>query len=83
MTSVNYFFRHPMALKVREEGREEGRAQARAEMILEILDWRDIPVPPSVRDRVLACTDLDQLHAWAKRAVQVDNAEDLFVPGAA
>jgi hypothetical protein len=79
MMAVNYFFRHEVAEKVREEGREEGAERERASMILRILEWRDIPVPESVRDRVEACSDLDQLEVWAQRAVHATKAEDLFV----
>ncbi|GGZ82236.1 hypothetical protein ACFOOM_22400 [Streptomyces echinoruber] len=88
--AVQYFWRHPLAEKVREEGREEGRKegreegrkegriQNRAEMILRILEWRDVPVPESVRQRVMSCTGLDQLETWGRRAVHAATAEDLF-----
>ncbi|MBT2418587.1 hypothetical protein J7F01_19450 [Streptomyces sp. ISL-22] len=79
MMPVNYFFRHEVAEKVREEGREEGIEQERVSMILRILDWRGIPVPDAVRDRVKACSDLDQLEVWAERAVHATIVEDLFV----
>ncbi len=75
---VNYFFRHPVAEQVREEGREEGRVEESAEMTLSILGWRGIPVSDAVRERVLACTDHEQLKAWAQRAVHATHAEDLF-----
>lgn len=78
MTAINYFFRHPVAEQVREEGREEGRIEESAEMTLSILEWRGIPVPDAVRERVLACTDHEQLKLWAQRAVHATNAEDLF-----
>ncbi|WP_443063645.1 hypothetical protein [Streptomyces sp. NBC_00663] len=74
MMPVNYFFRHEVAEKVREQGRIEDRA----EMTLHILEWRGIAVPDSVRDRVEACSDLDQLEVWAQRAVHASQAEDLF-----
>ncbi|MFI0239732.1 hypothetical protein [Streptomyces sp. NPDC016845] len=82
MTQVSYFFRHPVAEQVREEGREEGRAQDRAEMTLRILEWRGLSVPGVVRDRVLACSDTEQLTVWAERAVHVSDPADLFTPGA-
>ncbi|MFJ3665752.1 hypothetical protein ACIPSE_04785 [Streptomyces sp. NPDC090106] len=83
MMAVRYFFfRHEVAEKVREEGREEGRAQARAEMVLRILQWREIPVPDAVRERVEGCADLHQLEVWAERAVHAADAWDLFVGAA-
>ncbi|MEU6506816.1 hypothetical protein [Streptomyces sp. NPDC046942] len=90
MTAIQYFWRHPLAEQVREEGREEGREQGlergleqgriedRRQMVLRILEWRGITVPDSVRERVGTCTDLDQLEAWAKRAVHATDAAELF-----
>ncbi|OKI88459.1 hypothetical protein AMK11_09895 [Streptomyces sp. CB02414] len=82
MSEIRYFFSNPVAEKVREEGRVEGREAGRvadrAEMTLRILEWRDIPVPDAVRERVLACSDLDQLEVWAQRAVTAERAEELF-----
>ncbi|MES9519994.1 hypothetical protein [Streptomyces capoamus] len=86
MTAIQYFWRHPLAEQVREEGREQGlqqgleqgRAQARAEMAVRILEWRGIPVPDAVRERVLACTDLGRLEVWAQRAVHAAEATELF-----
>ena len=74
MTAMQYFWRHPLAQQVREEGRVEERA----EMILNILRWRGIEVPDLLRERVESCSDPDQLPTWAKRAVLATNAEDLF-----
>jgi hypothetical protein len=79
MAPVNYFFKNPVAEKVRDEGREEGAEKERASMVLRILDWRGIPVPDAVRDRVKGCSDLDQLEVWAQRAVHATTAGDLFV----
>jgi hypothetical protein len=83
MTAMQYFWRHPLAEQVREEGREQGReqgrTQAKAEMILRILEWRDIPVSDPVRERVGGCAELDQLEVWAQRAVHAAEAAELFV----
>ncbi|MDX3248588.1 hypothetical protein [Streptomyces sp. ME18-1-4] len=82
MTAMQYFWRHPLAEEVREEGREEGREAGRlkdrAEMTLRILDLRGITVPDTVRARVEACTDFDQLSVWSERAVHATTADDLF-----
>lgn len=83
MTAIQYFWRHPLAEQVREEGREQGleqgRKQAKAEMVLRVLEWRGIPVPEHVAERVSACEDADRLEMWAQRAVGATCAEDLFV----
>ncbi|GHI07865.1 hypothetical protein Scel_61860 [Streptomyces cellostaticus] len=90
MTAIQYFWRHPLAEQVREEGREqgleqgreegreEGRIEDRREMVLRIVEWRGIPVPDDFRERVSACTDLDQLEVWAQRAVHATEAVELF-----
>ncbi|MEU8970797.1 hypothetical protein AB0D11_16220 [Streptomyces monashensis] len=82
MTAIQYFWRHPLAEQVREEGREqgreEGRIEDRREMLLHVLEWRGIPVPDAVRERVESCTDLDQLEVWAQRAVRATDAAELF-----
>ncbi|MFF9060051.1 hypothetical protein ACIRPQ_14735 [Streptomyces sp. NPDC101213] len=78
MTTIQYFWRHPLAEEVREEGREEGRIEALAETTLNILRWRGIDVPDDVRTRVQACTDLDRLTTWSQRAVHAATAADLF-----
>ncbi|MFF8945282.1 hypothetical protein ACF1A5_23975 [Streptomyces sp. NPDC014864] len=76
--ATQYFWRHPLAEQVREEGREQGRAEARAEMVLRILEWRGIPVPQDVRERVEACTDLDRLEILARRALHATAAQEPF-----
>ncbi|MEU2228247.1 hypothetical protein [Streptomyces sp. NPDC018347] len=82
MTGIQYFWRHPLAEQVRAEGREQGRQEGRVEglrqMIVEMLEWRSIPVPDTIRERVNACTDLDQLKVWAQRAVHATDAAELF-----
>jgi hypothetical protein len=78
MTAIQYFWRHPLAEQVREEGREQGRAQAKAEMIVRILEWRNVPVSDDARERVMACTDLGRLELWAQRAVHATEATELF-----
>ncbi|MFJ4810797.1 hypothetical protein [Streptomyces longwoodensis] len=79
MAPVNYFFKNPVAEKVRDEGREEGREEERAAMVLRILEWRGIAVSEAVRERVTGCADLELLETWAQRAVHASTAEDLFV----
>lgn len=76
MAPVNYFFRHPVAEQVRHETRVEDHI----EMTLRILELRGLQVPDSVRVRVQACTDLDQLKIWSERAVRVTDPVDLFTP---
>ena len=74
MTAMQYFWRHPLA----ESVREEGRVEKGAEMTLNILEWRGVRVSDAVRHRVESCTDEDLLTLWARRAMDVSDAEQLF-----
>ncbi|MFH0175345.1 hypothetical protein OHU34_20735 [Streptomyces sp. NBC_00080] len=82
MTTMQYFWRHPLAEQVREQGLEQGleqgRIRDRAEMTLNILRWRGIDVPDHIRERVESCTDFDQLTVWSERAVHATTADGLF-----
>ncbi|MFJ9247864.1 hypothetical protein [Streptomyces sp. NPDC101776] len=78
MRNIQYFWRHPLAEQVREEGRREGRAQARAEIILRLLRARQIDVPTPTRDRILASTDPDELATWLDRSHDITDARELF-----
>ena len=68
MMPVNYFFKNPVAEKLREEGRVEERIAERIAGILRTLDRRHIDVPDPVRQRVRNCTDPDLLQIWVDRA---------------
>ncbi|MGW4732470.1 hypothetical protein ACWEQC_25395 [Streptomyces shenzhenensis] len=74
MNAIQYFWRHPLA----EQVREEGRIEERRGMVLSILQWRGIPVTNTVHDRVNSCADLDQLETWVRRAVHATKSADLF-----
>ncbi|MFF9581604.1 hypothetical protein [Streptomyces achromogenes] len=84
--AIQYFWRHPLAEQVREEGRRQGLEESRKrvhiegwqEMVPRILEWRGIAVPDVIRERVMACEDLDRLEGWAQRAVRATDAAELF-----
>ncbi|MBK6018798.1 hypothetical protein [Streptomyces sp. MBT53] len=87
MAEIQYFWRHPLAMQVREEGRVEGRAegfregmaQERAATVLRILQLRQIRVPDEIRTRVRASRDMDELTSWLDRSYRVVDASELFV----
>ncbi|MGC4069486.1 MAG: hypothetical protein QM784_33500 [Polyangiaceae bacterium] len=60
------------------KGRAEGRTFEKALSVLEVFEARDIPVSPDQRGRILACTDLEQLSRWHKRAIKVASVDELF-----
>jgi len=81
MTAIQYFWRHPLAEQVRDEGREEGRAEGWSAAILRTLQRRQIDVPAPVRDRILASTDLDELGTWLDRSYEIVDVGELFTEG--
>ncbi|MBO0822588.1 MAG: hypothetical protein J2P27_01865 [Actinobacteria bacterium] len=56
----------------------KGRMEQGAQMVLRIFAARDIAVTDDIRDRVLACADLDQLQAWADKAATATSLSDVF-----
>ncbi len=60
------------------EGKAEGKAESTAAMLLRLLAVQGLKVPAPVRDRVLSCTDLGQLEAWADKAMTARTLEDVF-----
>lgn len=65
-------------LQGRAEGRAEGRALEKALSVLEVFEAREIPVSADHRNRILACTDLEQLTHWLKRAIKAASVDELF-----
>jgi hypothetical protein len=62
----------------RAEGLTEGRAEGEVRALLAILNARGIPVPDHVYARIVACTDLDHLDTWVRRASTATTIQDLF-----
>jgi hypothetical protein len=42
-----------------------------------VLEARGVAVPDAVRERVMACTDVDQLGTWLRRAVTADTTDEV------
>ena len=62
----------------RAEGEERGRAQGEAAMVLRVLTARGFTVTDDIRQRVQACTDLDQIEAWGDRAATAGSLDEIF-----
>jgi predicted transposase/invertase (TIGR01784 family) len=60
------------------EARKEGKAEAKAQDVLAFLGARGLHVSNAVRERVLACTDLDTLDRWITLAARCSSAEELL-----
>lgn len=61
-----------------DEGQAEGEVIGQAKAVLNVLDARGIDVPEGVQNEIVACTDLDQINIWLRRALTVVTVEDLF-----
>ena len=62
----------------RAEGRAEGQALGEAQAVLTVLEARGLAPTAEQRQRILACTDLEQLNTWVRKAVTLADVEELF-----
>jgi hypothetical protein len=60
------------------EGLAEGLAEGRVHAVLTVLGTRGIEIPESARARIRACTDVQEIEAWLKKAVVVETVDELF-----
>ena len=74
MISQKYEFQSDFARRYIAEGTAEGRATS----VIGVLEARGIVLTAEERARILACTDLDILDDWVRRAVTVERAEELL-----
>ncbi|KYF81819.1 hypothetical protein BE20_44000 [Sorangium cellulosum] len=56
----------------------KGRRQEAANAVLTVLEARGLDIPPEVRERVLASTDMTELDRWLRRAVLITDAKALL-----
>jgi hypothetical protein len=61
----------------RAEGRAEGRTEGVAKSILSVLEARGVAISPSRRQEILACSDLDRLDRWLRRAAFASSADEV------
>jgi hypothetical protein len=52
--------------------------KANVDAVLSFLEARSIPVSAEQRERIEACTDLDVLHGWVRKAATITSASELF-----
>lgn len=71
-----------MYASIRDEWLAEARVAAKAEMIVQLLECRDMAVPPSLRERVTTTRDELQLQRWFERAVSATSLDEIFEPRA-
>jgi hypothetical protein len=58
---------------------KRGQVRMATANLFDFLDARGLTVSDAVRERVLACTDLDQLRRWVRRAAVRQSADEIFV----
>jgi hypothetical protein len=56
----------------------EGRAAGEADAILRVLNARGLKVTAAQRERILGCTNLEQLQGWITRAATAAKVADIF-----
>lgn len=78
MTAGTYTYRSDVARHYIAQGEARGEARGEANAILTVLATRELTVSTTMRERILGCTDTDQLTTWLQRAVTVAHAEDLL-----
>jgi hypothetical protein len=59
-------------------GHAEGQAQRAASSIFTVLEARGLPISDAGRQRIEACTDLEQLERWLVLAATAASADALF-----
>jgi hypothetical protein len=77
-TAANLPRYSPFAKKHYGEGLTEGRIENEREAVLDVLAARDLAPTEDERQRILDCTDFDQLKTWLRKAVTVTKVSDLF-----
>lgn len=62
----------------REEGLKEGLKEGEMSALLEVLEARGLQVDEQSRQRIVACTELEQLKRWLRKSVSVQSVRELF-----
>jgi hypothetical protein len=78
VTTTGYSYQSDFARRYFSAGKTEGKTEGEVRTLLMVLEARNIAVPDEVRARITACTDVDQLDAWARRAATAEKIGDLF-----
>ncbi|WP_280265641.1 hypothetical protein [Nocardia wallacei] len=77
MSTGTYEYKSEYARRYFTLGEESGEAKGEAKVLLKILRHR-FAVPDSVADRIMTCTDTDQLERWADRVLDADRLDQVF-----
>jgi hypothetical protein len=70
--------RRPIELGPGNEGREEGEVAGQAKALLAVLESRGLRISKKARTHILACTDIEQIDTWLRKAASVASVDELF-----
>jgi hypothetical protein len=71
------YFRNYVTV-AKAEGEARGEARGEAKSVVMVLKARGVRLPDEVRERIMSCTDLDQLERWLQRAITATAVGELF-----
>ncbi|MBB5918687.1 hypothetical protein BJY24_007599 [Nocardia transvalensis] len=77
MTAGTYEYKSEFARRYFNRGQAKGAAEGEAKALLKILRHR-FDVPDTIADRVMECTDTQQLDAWTDRALDAETLDEVF-----
>ena len=77
-TTQRFRYQSEFARRFFSQGEAEGEARGKAEALLAFLDARNVHVPDDIRADIAACTDIDQLDEWIRRAATADKIQDVL-----
>ncbi|MBK8265351.1 MAG: hypothetical protein IPK80_28980 [Nannocystis sp.] len=78
MQTGRYDYQSDFARQYFAAGRAEGEAKGEAKAILQILELQGLAVPEDARQRILTCTDPEQLDTWLRRTLRAQTLAELF-----
>jgi hypothetical protein len=63
---------------MRDSGKAEGLVEGEAKSVLKILGARRLAPSEEQRQRIMSCTDAEQLDLWLNRAITASTADEIF-----
>ena len=79
-SAIGSEFRSELLREADTRGEARGQALGEGRAVLTVLDARGVSVSETVREQILACSDLAQLDTWLRRAVTAVTADEVVHP---
>ncbi len=77
-TAPKYEYKSDFFKSIIKESEAKGEAVGEANALLRTLRRRNIATSEEQRQRILACTNLATLEAWAERAYDISHIDELW-----